>query len=52
MSLFLNRYGDQPGDDLATLLADLKLMEDGEPTDPAARSDWMSCVSEVRQRRK
>jgi hypothetical protein len=36
MSLFLNRYADQAGDDLATLLADLQLVEDGEPTDTAA----------------
>jgi hypothetical protein len=52
MSLFLNRYAERAGDDLITLLGDLQLMEDGEPTDPAAWSDWMSCVSDVRQRRK
>jgi hypothetical protein len=47
MSLFLNRYAEQAGDDLVTLLGDLQLMEDGEPTNPAAWSDWLSCVSDV-----
>ena len=52
MSLFLNRYAEQAGDDLVTLLGGLQLMKDGEPTDPAAWSDWLSCVSDVKQRRK
>jgi hypothetical protein len=52
MSLFLNRYAEQAGDDLITLLGDLQLMDDGAPTDAAAWSDWISCVSDVKQRRK
>jgi hypothetical protein len=51
MALFLDRYAERAGDDLITLLGDLQLMQDGEPTDPAAWPDWLSCVSDVKRRR-
>jgi hypothetical protein len=45
---FLWQYARRAGDDLVTLLGDVELEADGRPTDPAAWSDWLDCVSHVR----
>jgi hypothetical protein len=52
MSLFLNQYAERAGDDLLTLLGDISMMKsDDMPTDPAAWTDWLACVAEVKRRR-
>ena len=48
MTLFLNRFADRAGDDLATLVVDITLMPDGGTWDPAAWDDWMDCIRAVR----
>jgi hypothetical protein len=46
---FLWQYARRgAGDDLITLLADVELLDDGEPADPAARGDWLECVRHVK----
>jgi len=50
MVQFLRQYAERAGDDLITLLGDVESMGDGQPTDPAAWSDWLACVEEVTQR--
>lgn len=49
MSLFVNRFAERAGDDLITLLGDITLMPDGSTFDPAAWSDWLGCVRDVKQ---
>lgn len=51
MSLFLEQFAARAGDDLITLLGDVQLQEDGQPTDPAAWADWLACVAQIRSRR-
>lgn len=48
MTLYLNRFADRAGDDLATLVVDITLMPDGGTCDPAAWDDWMDCIRAVR----
>jgi hypothetical protein len=48
MSEFIWRFACRAGDDLLTLVGDTELLEDGEPTDPAAWDDWTDCVRAVR----
>jgi hypothetical protein len=45
MSKFLWKFANRAGDDLLTLLGDIAIEADGQPTDLAAWSDWMECVS-------
>ena len=47
MTLFLDQYYERAGDDLLTLMADLTLLDDGEPQDPAAWEDWLQAVQAV-----
>lgn len=49
MSDYIWRYANRAGDDLITLLGDTELMSDGEPTDPAAWSDWLESIGRARQ---
>jgi hypothetical protein len=44
MSRFLWQFANRAGDDLLTLLGDIHMEADGEPTDPAAWDDWLECV--------
>jgi len=48
MSDFIWRYAQSAGDDLVTLLGDTELLDDGEPTDPAAWIDWMRSVERIK----
>ena len=48
MSEFVWRYAQRAGDDLITLVGDTGLEADGDPTDPAARDDWLACVRDVK----
>ena len=48
MCLFIDQWYRRAGDDLTALLGDLLLMEDGEPSDPAAYEDWTEVVKAVR----
>jgi hypothetical protein len=56
MSLFVNRFYREAGDDLVTLIADISTKSDegrlwhsdGGPLDPAAWSDWIKCVQAVK----
>lgn len=51
MAEFIWRFERRAGDDLITLLADIGLMPDGGPTDPAAWDDWVECVAYVKSGR-
>jgi hypothetical protein len=51
MSLFLDQYAARAVDDLITLLGDVSALDDGQPTDPAAWTDWLSCVAQIKDRR-
>ncbi|MER6523027.1 hypothetical protein ABT246_40215 [Streptomyces sp. NPDC001553] len=44
MSRFIWQFANRAGDDLLTLLGDISLEADGNPTDPAAWTDWLECV--------
>jgi hypothetical protein len=48
MTDYIWRYAQSAGDDLITLLGDTTLESDGEPTDPAAWTDWLKSVERVR----
>lgn len=48
MSLFVNRFAERAGDDLATLVTDIRVMGDGMTWDPAAWADWLECVRDVK----
>lgn len=48
MSLFVNRFAERAGDDLATLVTDIRVMGDGVTWDPAAWADWLDCVRDVK----
>lgn len=48
MVQFLEQYYDRAhSDDIAVLLSNLQLLEDGITADPAAWQDWMDCVHSV-----
>jgi hypothetical protein len=47
MSRFVWQFANRAGDDLLTLLGDIRLEADGRTTDPAAWNDWMACVRSV-----
>ncbi|MGW3788403.1 hypothetical protein ACWD5Z_27750 [Micromonospora chokoriensis] len=47
MSCFLWQFANRAGDDLLTLLGDIRIEADGGPTDPAAWTDWLACVRSV-----
>jgi hypothetical protein len=47
MSKFLWQFANRAGDELFNLLGDISIEADGQPTDPAAWTDWMECVREV-----
>lgn len=51
MAAFLWQYAQRAGDDLITLLGDIGLQADGQPTDPAAWGDWLECIRGVKARR-
>ena len=48
MSDFIWRYAQHAGDDLITLLGDTHLELDGQPTDPAAWSDWLAAIERIK----
>ncbi len=48
MAEFLWQYARRAGNDLITLLGDIELEDDGQPTDPAAWDDWLECVRHVK----
>jgi hypothetical protein len=48
MIKFLEAFYSRAGDDLATLMTDLQIQKDGDPLDPAAWSDWMEAVQQIR----
>jgi hypothetical protein len=49
MRCFLERFLKSAGNDMYTLLGDIFIRpSDGVPTDPAAWTDWLSCVAEVK----
>lgn len=48
MTLFLWRYFEEAGNDVATLLADISLEPDGRPLDPAAWDDWLESISKAK----
>ena len=47
MTDFIWQFAQRAGDDLLTLIGDTGLEADGEPTDPAAWSDWLASVSKI-----
>lgn len=49
MGKFLRAYFDRTGGNglLATIVGDVELEDGGTSTDPAALSDWASCVAQV-----
>ena len=49
MGLFLRSYFDRTHGSgaLATIVGDVEIESDGSSTDPAALSDWVSCVNAV-----
>ena len=51
MTDYIWRYAQSAGDDLITLLGDTTLEADGDPTDPAAWSDWLASVDRIRRGR-
>jgi hypothetical protein len=48
MTLFLDHFYDQAGDDMETLTADISISADGRTLDPAAWNDWMRCIQAVK----
>lgn len=48
MAEFLWQYARRMEDDLITLLGDIEIESDGQPTDPAAWGDWLECVRHVK----
>jgi|HubBroStandDraft_1064217.scaffolds.fasta_scaffold815874_2 hypothetical protein len=48
MTEFLWQYARRAGDDLITLLGDIELEADGQPTDLASWGDWLECVQHVK----
>jgi hypothetical protein len=48
MKLFLEQYYERAGNDMETLISDITLESDGQPSDPAAWDDWMRCVAQAR----
>jgi hypothetical protein len=48
MSLFLDQFAKRAGDDLLTLLGDIRIRPEGGTFDPAAWDDWMDCVRAVK----
>ena len=49
MADYIWRYAQSAGDDLITLLGDVTLLADGQPTDPAAWDDWLESVDRIRR---
>ena len=48
MVLFLEGFYERTkSDDVAVLLGQMMILEDGETADPAARHDWMKGVQKV-----
>ena len=48
MILFLEHHFNRTqSDDIAALLGDLQLLDDGLTADPAAWQEWMQCVEAV-----
>jgi hypothetical protein len=48
MERFVRAYRDRArASDLAVLLSDIEVEADGRPHDPAAWTDWRSCVRAV-----
>lgn len=47
MTRFLTAFYKRTNGDMATLMADIEMLADGRPNDPAAWSDWMQYVEEV-----
>jgi len=50
MGLFLAQYYQRAGNDMETLIADITLEADGQPLDPAAWGDWLTCVRTARDK--
>jgi hypothetical protein len=49
MALFINDFFQRAeGNDLITLLADLTMLADGRPLDPASWEDWQNAVQRVK----
>lgn len=48
MRCYLEEFCARAGNDMETLIADITIEEDGRPLDPAAWSDWESCVRRVK----
>lgn len=48
MQMFLTQFAERAGDDLLTLLSDIKIRPDGGTFDPAAWDDWIRCVEAVK----
>lgn len=48
MIKFLEAFYSRAGDDFATLMTDLEIQADGGPLDPAAWSDWIEAIAEVK----
>ncbi|MGO4108196.1 hypothetical protein [Paenibacillus sp. YAF4_2] len=48
MVLFLEAYYERTkSDDVASLLGDLILLDDGSTVDPAAWNEWLICLEQV-----
>jgi hypothetical protein len=48
MILFLERHFNRTqSDDMAALLGELQLLDDGLTADPAAWQEWMECVETI-----
>jgi hypothetical protein len=48
MTRFLTAFYKRTGGDMDTLIADIEIQDDGVTNDPAAWSDWMQYVAEVK----
>jgi hypothetical protein len=48
MTRFLTAFYKRTNGDMATLMADIEMQSDGLTNDPAAWSDWMHFVAEVK----
>jgi hypothetical protein len=48
MTLFLTAFYRRTNGDMATLMADIEIQSDGLTNDPAAWSDWIHFVEEVK----
>jgi hypothetical protein len=49
MQLFLEGYFERTkSDDIGSLLGDIQLVADRETADPAAWSEWLSCVTKAK----